>query len=156
MSPIVFQTFVMPGGIVATPGYSVFITPWAAQFAMTGSRENIQASDRLGGGFLDTGSYAQNNSATWNVYLETGTYKYAELYDKSANFGVGHIQLDTVDQGTIDYYAAGASSNNYTEITGISVTAGLKAFRNIASTKNASSSNYGFGWESMAWIRTGA
>lgn len=142
-------------GIAATPGYSVFITPWTASKANTNWATRTQNSALLSGGWLQS-SGAQNDEVSWDIWLDAGTYKFAMVHSDDSNRGIYSVQLDGVEKGTIDAYAAGNTHNVYDEITGIAVTAGLKVFKLKMATKNASSSAY-FGVPiSCAWIRTGA
>lgn len=143
-------------GIAATPGYSVFILPWAGVKAHSGWETRDQGSALLGGGWLRS-SGTQNNYIEWDIWLEAGTYKCALIYRRNTDAGIFHIQLDGVDKGTVDSYAAAFDNNNYTEVGSIAVaSAGLKTFTLKMASKNASSSNYAGNIQSCAWIRTGA
>lgn len=142
-------------GVVALPGYSVFILPFAGSFSNTNWSTRTQDSAKLGGGYLQSGGN-QNDEIVWNVWLDAGTYKIALIYVKNTNAGIFSVQLDTVEKGTVDSYAASASSNNYDETVTATVTAGLKAVKLKMATKNASSSAYYGFIQSIALIRTGA
>ncbi len=142
--------------VTASPGYSVFLLPWSASFSNTNWATRTQSNTVLSGCVLATSSTAQNNEVVWNIWLDSGTYKVALLYLKDTDQGIHNLQFTASTQGTVDAYAAAPSSNNYTEVTGIAVVAGLKVFRDLMATKNASSSAYGGKIQSVAWIRTGA
>lgn len=139
----------------ATPGYAVFIVPWVASFANTNWATRTQASTVLGGGSLNTDSTAQNNSVTWNIWLDDGTYKVSLIYFKDADQGIHNLTGVSGTQ-TVDAYAAAPAVNNYSEVTGVVVTAGLKVLLDTMATKNASSSAYGGKIQAVAWVRTGA
>lgn len=141
-------------GTAATPGYSVFIVPWAGSKANTTFDTRAQASSNLGGGRLES-SGAQNSEVSWDIWLDAGTYKFALLHTQADNAGIYSVQLDTVEKGTIDGYNAVATVV-YSEVTGIAVTAGLKTFKLKMATKHASSTSYQARVHSCAWIRTGA
>jgi len=143
-------------GVAATPGYSIFLTPWVGIKAATGFDTRFQTSAALGGGTWYNSGGAQNDEWTLDKWFDAGTYKAALLYYKASSQGIHSIQLDGVEQGQIDGYAAGASQNNYSEITGLSVTAGLKVIKDKIATKNASSSAYYGTSATLSWIRTGA
>lgn len=144
-------------GTRATPGYSVFIVPWAGVKSSVNIDTRSQASTRLGGGYWMQGAtIAQNDEWTVDVWLDAGTYKVAIIHATAANNGIYTIQFNGVSQGTIDGYAAAGAENVYSEITGMAVTAGLKTLKVIMATKNASSTNYGHRVSSLALIRTGA
>lgn len=111
-------------------------------------------SDMLGmDQFYNNG--AVNDYVEWDAYLDTGTWKIAIIHEKRPDGGIFSLQLDGGTVGTIDSYAAGATPNNYAEVTGISITgAGVKALRLSALSKNASSSSYYIIHQSIALIRT--
>lgn len=144
-----------PGGIVATPGYSIFLLPWAGLKATSGTWTRDQNAVRLGGGMLDSAG-AQNNSADTDEWFDAGTFKLASIYYKDTEEGIQTWKIGGSSVGTIDSYAASSSENNYTEITGITVAQGLQNLQVIAATKNGSSSNYYLRINSAALIRTGA
>lgn len=144
-----------PRGTAATPSYSVFILPWTASKANTNWSTRNQTSSALGGGYLSSAGN-QNDEVSWDIWLDAGTYKFALIHVTNTNHGIYSVQLDAVEQGTIDGYSAGLTWNAYNEVTGIAVTAGLKTFKLKMATKNASSAGYGGHLMSCAWIRTGA
>lgn len=154
MSSLIRSAWFKSSGIVATPGYSVFITSW------TGSTDNltwtllVQGSYLLGGGRATTNNTAQNNYIVWNEWLDAGTYKYAQIHQQDTNSGIYSVQFNGSTQGTIDGY--GTTVNTYAEITGIAVSAGLKAVKLLMATKNASAGGYSGDVNSGAFIRTGA
>lgn len=140
-------------GVVAKPGASVFLLLWAGVKANTNWATRNQSSLELGGGDHES-TNAQNNEISTDIWLDDGTYKYAQVHFKDSNRGIYSVQLDAVEQGTIDGYSAGTVLNTYSEITGISITKGLKVFKLKMATKNGSSSGYIGGVNSCAWIRT--
>ena len=141
-------------GTTATPGYSVFIVPWAGVKAHSGFGTRTQDSSLLSGGRLDN-TVGQNDYWEVDVWLDAGTYKLALIYTTLTNAGIHNITGINGSTQTIDAYAATAN-NVYGEVTGIAVTAGLKTIRDTMATKNASSTGY-FGYvQSLALIRTGA
>jgi len=139
----------------ATPGFSVFITPWMGTKSNTLFATRTQSSAELGGGRLDTATTAQNNLFTQDQWLDTGTYKVALLCATGTDRGIFNITGINGTQ-TVDSYAGAAADNAYTEVTGIVVTSGLKTVQVSMATKNASSSAYGGSLQSLALIRTGA
>lgn len=141
-------------GVVATPGYSVFALPWAATKTNTNWATRTQSSGELGGGYLQTDSTAQNNLFTNDHWLDAGTHKWAQINDQNTDQGIYNITGINGTQ-TVDGYGA-LASNVYTEVTSITVTAGVKTVTVTMATKNASSSAYGGRLQSYAAIRTGA
>jgi hypothetical protein len=144
-------------GGIDTPGYTWQYLPWMGSKTNTLWSSRLQSNAQIGGGYLRTDTGAQNNEISWDIWLDVGTYKYAQIYNKNTDEGIYSVQLDGVEKGTIDAYAAAPANNAYTEITGITVsTAGVKNFKLKMATKNASSSAYNAYINSVAWIRTGA
>lgn len=145
-------------GVRATPGYSLFLLPWAGIKAETGGySQRNQSSTYLSGGHLNNGSSTQNDQFNDDCWLDTGTYKVALIYRTLASGGIFNIQFDSVLKGTLDGYSVGDTQNVYGEITGIAVpTAKVVNVKNIMATKNASSSSYLGSVQSIALIRTGA
>src|SRR3990167_6364665 len=136
--------------------YTQAAMPFVASIANTNWATRTTATDQLAMGRLITDSTAQNNAVSWPLYLDSVTWKCALIYGKDTDQGVFSIQLDDVEQGTVDAYAAAPASNNYSEVTGLAVsTAGVKTFELQMATKNASSSAYGARLNSWAWVRTG-
>ena len=113
-----------------------------------------QSLSELGGGYLQTDSTAQNNLFTNDHWFDDGTYKWAQINDQNTDQGIYNITGISGTQ-TVDGYGV-LSSNNYTEVTGITVTAGVKTVTVTMATKNALSSAYGGRLQSYAGIRTGA
>lgn len=143
-----------PGGS-DTPGYTIQYLPWMGTKSNTNWATRTQASTSLGGGTLVTDSTAQNNLFTNDHWLDGGTYKVALIYGKDTDQGIFNITGVSGTQ-TVDGYNGSATANNYTEVTGITVAAGIKTMTVTMATKNASSSAYGGKLNSYAWVRTGA
>lgn len=144
-------------GVAALPGYSIFNVLWAGSKTSTQPITYQQTSAGLGGGEPYPNPANLNDVIDVDVWLDTGTYKICYLYYKNVDQGIVSVQLDGVTQGAaIDAYAASLSRNNYTEITGLAVTAGVKTWRLKGTSKNASSSGYYIIHHSKALIRTGA
>lgn len=153
--PTAIAGFFTSGGIGATPGYSVFITPWMGHKAITGSESRTQSSSYLGGGELLI-TPALNNEVFWDIWLERGTYKYIHIYRTGADMAIHSIRLNAVEKAAIDAYNASGANNVVSTTTSIVVaSAGAYVFSVKAASKNASSSNYYMTINSMAWIRTG-
>jgi len=143
-------------GTVALPGYFIASTPWAGVKTVTASYTTSQESDELSGGIFRPGTGAQNDEYTCDFQFQTGTYKVAQIGEKNTNRGIASIQLDDVEQATIDWYNGASASGQYQEVTGIALTAGLKVAKTKGATKNASSSAYVLFIATEAWVRTGA
>lgn len=116
------------------------------------TRNNVTVS--LGMGYYSSDG-TQNNELTWDVWLDSGTWKLAQVHTASTNVGIYTWQLNGVSIGTIDGYAGSAAHNTYSEITGISVTTpALYTLKLLMATKNASSSSYSTNLASVALIKT--
>lgn len=142
-------------GIAAFPGYSVFIVPWAGHKSSVNAFTRDQGSGQLGGGRAYTADLL-NSEVAWDVWLDSGTYKVAYVYQSASNYGIATFLLNGVSVGTIDQYAAAGAFNNYSEITAIAVAAGLKTLTVRAASRHASSTGYFLPMNSIAIIRTGA
>ena len=141
-------------GVSALPGYFIADTPWAGVKATTGFTNRGQASTMLSGGqFYNTP--ALNDLFDQDQWLATGTYKIASLHQQDTTFGICTFLFNGVSQGTIDAYNAASTVNNYVEITGLAVTAGLQTIEQKIASKNASSSNYYWAPQTTAFTRTG-
>lgn len=138
-----------------TPGYTVEIIPWAGSKATVGAWTRIQSSARLGGGIWANAS-GINNSSSWDIYLDTGTFKVATILFNGPQEGIHTLQLGGVSKGTVDAYQAGNVENVYAEVTGIVVTAGVTTFTDVTLTKNGASGTYGQDINALSWVRTGA
>ena len=143
------------GGIAATPGYSIFLTPWAGVKAVGNFDSRAQDVAALGGGYWYNSAGALNDQYNpGDIWLDAGTFKYAQFHLQDTNRGIYSVQLDTVEQGQIDGYGT-SSLYTYSEITGIAVTTGLKVFLLKMAAKHASSTGYYGTHMTCAWIRTG-
>jgi hypothetical protein len=100
-------------------------------------------------------SGAQNDSISWPVVLGAGTWTVEIMHVKNDNVGVYSVQLDDVEKGTIDGYAAAASRNQRDSVTGIVVAITAKVTLKLKmATKNGASSAYR-GWiQRVRLIRT--
>lgn len=140
-----------------TPGYTWQYLPWMGSKSNTNWATNQQLSSDLGGGMSHTDTNVQNNAISFDVWLDTGTYKVALVYRKDSDKGIHNLQLGGSTKGTVDSYSASTVDNNYTEVTGIAVSiAATTTFQDLMATKNASSTGYAGYLNSVAWIRTGA
>ena len=140
---------------IATPGFFLADTPWAGTKTNTGYATRTQLSTVLGGGRLDTDNASQNNLFTEDRWFDAGTFKLALIHNKDTDHGIFNFTGVSGTQ-TVDAYAASGSANNYSEVTGIAVTAGLKTVQNQIATKNASSTGYRGHLNTWVYLRTGA
>lgn len=99
-----------------------------------------------------------NNFQEWTIFVAAGTYTLRTIYRMNSNQGIASISVDggAALGTTIDFYAAGSTYNNITDITSIALTAGRHTIRYTAATKNASSSAYYLNIQGFALVRTGA
>lgn len=102
-------------------------------------------------------SSAQNDEASYKVYLEAGTYSVSVLADKDINRGIIQLRIDGANSGsTLDCYAGSRTNSLYGSLgTGITVaTSGLKVVSVKAATKNASSIGYIMSINRIIIVRT--
>src|SRR3990167_1758173 len=98
----------------------------------------------------------QNSELVWPLYLDSVTWKVADVHVTNGNYGIATYIFGATTIGTIDYYSAGTVSNVYAEITGfVNVTPQAADLTVRAATKNASSTGYYLELMSIALIRTG-
>lgn len=100
-------------------------------------------------------SNAQNDEITFDVVLHAGTWEIELFYIKSSDAGIFSVQLDSVEKGTIDSYAAAPAYNQRSSITGIVIsTTAEHELKLKMATKHASSSAY-YGYiTSIRFLRT--
>lgn len=139
--------------VLAFPGYSVFIVPWAGVKSASAQNRG-QFSGFLGGSNFYMNA-SLNDEVTWDIWLDAGTYKLSFLHNTNTNVGIYSFRLNGVEKWTVDGYGADVK-NVFAESAGIAVSAGLYTFGVKTTGKNASSSGYAQSMLSIAWIRTGA
>lgn len=140
-----------------TPGYYWSYLPWMGSKANLNFTARQQNSGALGGGYLQTDTGASGNYIEMDVWVDTGTYKFACIHASSSSRGIVSVLFDGVSQTTVDQYVAAGAPNTYIESSGFSVaTAGVKTMRLTSTTKNASSAGYEMTFQIIALIRTGA
>ena len=107
-------------------------------------------------GVAASGPNTQNAYIEWPVSLAPGTYTLRFIHSKNTNMGIATVSLNGSSVGTIDCYAGSSTSNNVTDLTGITVAGGTTLVRFTAATKNASSSGYVLFFPGFSLTRTGA
>lgn len=125
---------------IAEIGSTVFIEPLSSFSNVNWNSINFTTTYAKEFALESTG--AQNAEVTWRVLLQAGTWKFTLMHSKAGNRGIYSVQIDGVEGGTIDGFAA-AAANALDTITGISVAnSGLKTLKLKMATKNASSSSF--------------
>lgn len=110
---------------------------------------NITAS------LLNNNPAAQSDEIEWTyIAIETGTYTFTIIAQKSSNAAIMHLIIDGVDVGEVDAYAAILSRNNFLTIPSISLSSGTHTIGIRASTKNVLSSDYSVAINSIYLTRT--
>jgi len=100
------------------------------------------STDSIYNGGLFSNS-SQNALVDYKILWPAGTWTVEILFKKAASHGIASVQLDSVEQGTIDMYNASDSVNFTDTVTGIDVAqTGSHTLRFKMATKNGSSSNY--------------
>lgn len=139
ISPAKLATGLFPVG-----GHHI-ITPMAAvESASAGTW--VTARDlgaTLAGYYENWNAAAVNDSLSWKVYLEAGTYKLTVLYVTLGSNGIQTWKVDGSSIGTLDGYSEVAAYDVAGVISGWTVAAsGVVTLQMILATKNASSSGY--------------
>lgn len=133
---------------------TIGILPWAGFKSSVGTPTRGNVSTFLGMGYLDNGNL-QNNSISWDMWLDSGTWKVCLIGRKNVDKAITTVQLDGVSQGTVDWYNAALVDNSYNEVTGISVTTpGVKTLTLATLTRNASATDWSNLYFSIALIKT--
>lgn len=127
----------------ADPPWLVDIIPAAGTpVAQVGWATPLAHTSVLHGMYL-LSSGANTAEASWDVLLSAGTWTVEIVYWSGADRGIASVQLDGVEVGTADFYAAAAVANSRRTVTGVVVaTNGKKRLTLKMLTKNASSSAY--------------
>lgn len=147
-----------PGG-TDTPGYTWQHFWWMGEKTTSTAITRTQTSSGFGGGYANHNVGIQNDYRETDIWLDSGTFKYAEIHLQNTDRGIASVRLDGSEKATIDHYGAyDGGVGTYAEVTGISLSAptAARAFRLQMATKNASSSGYQSGYYSSTWVRTGA
>lgn len=98
-------------------------------------------------GFLYNGNFfnlvaSDGDNFTCDFYSAAGTYKLRFNAPKNNNYGKIDIDIDGVEKGSFDLYAASLDAVNIAEIMGIVLKAGKHQLKVRVDGKNASSSGY--------------
>ena len=104
--------------------------------------QGINANSYLNGYFFNTSS-ADADNASYKVYLAKGTYTLRLVHTKASTGAIVDIDIDGVEKGSVDLYAASTSYNEIYSVTGIVVAAsGLATIRLRSDGRNGSASGY--------------
>jgi hypothetical protein len=100
---------------------------------------------------------AQNNTIVWeDILLDAGTYEIDLFHFTGAGYGIYSVQIDGVEVGTIDGYAA-AGARAFTRLTGIAIAAaGRHSVGLVMATKNVASGGYQGEISAITVVRTAA
>jgi hypothetical protein len=131
----------------------VFVVGVSAPSATTGFTANVDLSSQFGDYRISTS--AQNDTITWPVTLDAGTYTLTLIHSKGTSRGIYTIKIDGSSVGTIDGYN-GSTTNNVTDLASIAVTGGYHTVEFLMATKNGSSSAYYGIINGFSLTRTGA
>ena len=109
---------------------------------------------RYSGGF-------QNDQIVWRLpqQLRAGTWTLALVYATMTTFGIYTISTSIdgttcISQGTIDGYSVASVPFNRTELTGVTLPAGIRWVQLQLATKNASSTGYSASFSALYGTRT--
>ncbi len=87
---------------------------------------------------------ANGDNFTCNFRCPTGTYKLRFNAGEADDRGIVDVDIDTVEKGSFDLYAAVPNETNIEEITGIVLSAGAHTLKFRVDGKNGSSTDYFF------------
>lgn len=122
-----------------------------------------QSGSTFYGGRRDTDNSNQNNEVVYAlpVALTAGTWKFVLLHTTSLDRGIYTVAVSPdaaawTDLTTIDGYSASSTANVRSEVTGLTVAAGMRFVRLKMATKNVSSTFYRGTHQLFTGVRTGA
>lgn len=115
---------------------------------------NVDTACLMNGGYFNS-SAAVNDSTTYKVFFEVGTYVFKLIAFRNTNRGIMTVKINGGALGTtIDMYGSTARNIIYS-ITGITIAnRGLYDLELVALSKNASSSSYGMYIQAISLYRT--
>lgn len=141
----------MPGSVGQ---YTIGWYPWEGVTSATGiTGHGTNVSSRLGMGFLDSGTGAQNDQVSWDFWMDAGVWTFAMIHNTNTDIGIYTVNFNGSSVGTVDGYGSNVA-DVYSAITGISVAAGVVTVQQKMATKNASATSYRYLVQSNALIRT--
>lgn len=134
--------------------WQIFINPWNDWSDSSGATAITAVTTIFNGGYLSTAG-SQNNYISWKCLVGAGTWRISTIYYTAASFGIADVQIDGVSKGTIDAYSSGTVANvNDKTITFTTTVDAVVTLKYLMSTKNASSSGYGFRFQAISLTRT--
>lgn len=96
----------------------------------------------LYGGYSQS-SNVQNAEIDWDVVLGAGVWTVQLVFAKNVNTGIFSVQLDGVEVGSVDSYAAASANNAIVAIAGVPVIGSGKHRVGLKmATKNAASTGF--------------
>lgn len=114
---------------------------------------NVDTACWYNGGYLNS-SLAVNDSTTYKVFFEVGTYVFKLVAFRNTNRGIMTVKINGGTVGTIDMYGT-ATRNSVYSISGITINnRGLYDLELVALSKNASSSAYGMYIQAITLYRS--
>ncbi len=137
-------TFQAAAGGTETQQNPIIIPPWVFKSIIQGSwvRE-ITDLQYYCGDMTNGSSMAQNDELSYKVWIPEGTYTIYMVAVTDTNHGVTHIEIDTTEVGTMDWYNGSTLRNVVKSIASVNITtSGLKDFDVKLATKNGSASAY--------------
>jgi hypothetical protein len=136
----------LPAGGSGNPGEG-HVTIWPDAYNAIGQGDWGFTNNSSGryGWYLSQTTPANGDNISFQAYLAAGTYTIMLLHHKNTSGGIMKVDVDGVEVGSVDQYAA-LTWNVRAVVTGIAVaTSGLKTIRLRMDGKNASSSGHK-GW----------
>lgn len=106
-----------------------------------------------GAGYYQSGNNTQNGYIEWKVWLSKGSWDWRLMKVKGSNTGIAAITLDGNSVTTTDFYNSSLLEEQTTISLG-ALDAGAHLLRMTMSTKNGSSSAYGWRLSGSALMKT--
>lgn len=115
--------------------------------------DTIFADNAQLNGFVKLSGGNQNDEINFDLVLAAGAWTFELFHAKASNLGIYSVQINGVEQGTIDGYSATSVNNVRTQISNITIAATSKVRLKLKMTgKNTGSSAY-YGYISHIQLR---
>ena len=111
-------------------------------------------SSRLYCGYFYNSSGVNLDNFSIKFYVPAGTYTLQFNANKNTNKGIVDVDIDGVEKGSFDLYAATLNALNIAEITGLVLNSAEHTLRFRIDGKNASSTGYYFTASGIVFSKT--
>jgi hypothetical protein len=137
--------------IMTAPAQQMAATLWGELNVVAGNTIRwVANSTQQLGGYWEQFTNAQNDIVEWNLQLDEGVYLLSILGVTQTKMGITTVYVDSVSQGTIDWYSAALTQNVLKTISVSVLVGGNHEIEFKAATKNSSATQYS---QSTTWLQ---